>query len=80
MSKKCPHCGSYNTETAVGNWIERGVINAGRGVVSAGAGVIMSIFHPSMGSAAAAKTWQNTKPSEQFKGYHCCNCGKDFSA
>lgn len=27
MSLKCPHCGSYNTEAVISNWVGRDVIN-----------------------------------------------------
>lgn len=81
MSKKCPHCGSYNTEAAVINWVGRGLLNAGRGVLALGAGLIGGIIMPGGGAGAlGSKTWQNTKPTTPFNGYRCCNCGKEFSA
>lgn len=77
MSKKCIHCGSYNTEIAVGNCVERAVVNTGRIMLSLGAGLIGSVFNPNMGGAYAAKTWEGTK-QEKLRKHHCCTCGKDF--
>lgn len=78
MSKKCPHCGSYNTEYAIGNWVKRGFINAGRLVLTAGAGMIGSLSSPNNGKVFSYQVWKNTAPSEFFDGYHCCNCKRDF--
>lgn len=80
MSKKCPHCGSYNTETAVINWVGRGLLHAGRLALSAGAGIVGSIGGPNTGKIAAYQTWRNTEPTTAFEGYRCCECGKEFSA
>ena len=79
MSKKCPYCGSYNTEVSVSNYATRAVINTGRFVIATGASIIASAFSPSAGHAAGHTVMHNTDPGE-FKGHHCCNCGKDFSA
>lgn len=78
MSKKCVYCGSYNTELAVTNLIERGMVNTGRAVLSVGAALAGSIFGPA-GAYFGKRVWETTK-QEKLKGYHCCNCGKDFSA
>ena len=80
MSKKCPYCSSYNTEAAVENWVGRGIVNIGRGGLALLGGVAMSVFHPGGGGHAAHTIWENTKPSESFKGYRCCSCGREFSA
>ena len=79
MSKKCPHCKSYNTEVAVGNWVERGAINAGRVIIAAGAGILGGLVNRAGGGYFATRVWNSTK-QEDLKGYHCCNCGRDFSA
>ena len=78
MSKRCPYCDSYNTELAVTNWVERGVVNTGRAVISVGAALAGSIFGP-YGAYFGKRVWETTK-QEDLKGYHCCNCGTDFSA
>ena len=79
MSKKCPYCGSYNTEISVGNYVGRGLINAGRGAIAIGAHMIGGLFCPSVGTAAGHTAWHNVDPGE-FKEHYCCNCGRDFSA
>lgn len=77
MSKKCPYCKSYNTEAAIGNYVERGVINAGRAALAIGASLIGSLGGPTTGKVFGYGTWKNTDPGE-FKGHHCCECGRDF--
>ena len=79
MSKKCPYCGSYNTEVSVSNYAKRTVVNVGRFALAVGATLIAHSFTPSAGHAAGHTIMHNTDPGE-FKGHHCCNCGKDFSA
>ena len=69
-----------NTETAVVNWIGRGLLHTGRLVVSAGAGVVCSLGGPTIGKVAAYLVCKNTEPKDTVKGYRCCNCGKEFSA
>lgn len=77
MSKKCPYCGSYNTEVSIGNFAGRAIVNTGRAVLTIGASFVCGIFSHSAAHGAAHSVWHNTDPGE-FKGYHCCNCGKDF--
>lgn len=77
MSKKCPHCGSYNTEAAIGNYVGRGLIHIGRGLLAAGAMTVGSIGGPTTGKAAGYTVWKNTEPGA-FHGHRCCNCGKEF--
>lgn len=72
MSKKCPYCGSYNTEVSVSNYATRAVINAGRFVIAAGATIITSAFSPSAGHAAGHTVMHNTDHGE-FKRRHCCD-------
>ncbi len=77
MSKKCPRCGSYNTEVSVGNYAKRGVIDIGRAALAAGAAAAGSVINRTTGMAGAKTVWDNTDPGP-FEGYHCCNCGQDF--
>lgn len=79
MSKKCPHCGSYNTETAISNYVSRGALNAGRAVLALTAGLAATIISPNHGGPTASEVYKKTNPGE-FKGYRCCECGKEFSA
>lgn len=79
MSKKCPYCGSDNTEVSVGNYVERGVVNAGRFTIAAAAAFAMGLVSRSHATHAGVHTYNSMDPGE-FKGHHCCNCGKDFSA
>lgn len=77
MSKRCTHCGSYNTEVAIGNHISRGFINTGRAVLSVSGALVTSVISPSTASAMGAHIWRNTTPGE-FNGHYCCSCGKEF--
>lgn len=77
MSKQCPHCGSYNTDPVVINYIGRGIIHAGRGILAYGAGAVASIFSHSAGHAAAHTVFENTKPGP-FYGHKCNSCGRKF--
>ena len=77
MSKRCPYCGSYNTEVAVLNYAGRFLVNTGRVALTAGAAIVGGLFNHAAGHVAAHNTWEKTDPGE-LKGYHCCNCNKDF--
>ena len=79
MSKKCPYCGSYNTEISIGNYAKRGLLNTGRIAIAAGAAMVVGVFNHTAGHAAAHSILHSPDPGE-LKGYHCCVCGKDFSA
>lgn len=79
MSKKCPHCGSYNTELSVGNYAGRALLQIGRYALAIGAHMVGGLFGPSTGHAAGHSVLHNTELGE-FEGHHFCNCGKDFSA
>lgn len=59
MSKKCPYCGSYNTELSVPNYAKRAAIN-----IAIGAALITSAFNPSVGHASAHAVIHNTDPGE----------------
>lgn len=79
MSKRCPHCGSYNTEISIGNYAGRALLNAGRFALAAVAALTVGLFNQTAGHAAGHSVLHNTDPGD-LKGHHCCNCGKDFSA
>lgn len=77
MSKRCTHCGSYNTEVAFGNHVSRGIINAGRATLSLSGAIAMSVICPTTATSMGVQIWKNTTPGE-FKGHYCCSCGKEF--
>lgn len=77
MSKQCPHCGSYNTETSVNNYVKRGVVNAGRFAIASAAAICMGLFSREHAAHAGVHTYKSLDPGT-FNGNHCCNCGKDF--
>ncbi len=79
MSKKCPYCGSDKTEISIGNYAGRALLNAGRFALAGGAALIVGVFNHTAGHVAAHQIIHNTDLGD-FNGYHCCNCGKDFSA
>lgn len=77
MSKQCPHCGSWNTEVAVGNYVGRGLVNIGRFALAAGATMVVGFFNHTAGHGAGHAVIHNTDPGT-FYGHRCCVCGKEF--
>jgi len=80
MSKKCPHCGSYNTERSVGGTANYLARQTGRLVVSGTASLLVGIFNRSAGQGAGRAMLKNTENwVSGVDQFHCCNCGKDFT-
>lgn len=77
MSKQCPHCGSWNTEAVVANYVGRGLINTGRFALAGAAGMVVGLFARGATGGVATDIWRNTDPGE-FHGHRCCVCGKEF--
>lgn len=79
MSKKCTHCGSYNTEAKVSGKIGYNVVQAVRIATAGGAAIVGGFLGPSTAHAAGHSVMNNTKDwGEDINKHHCCNCGKDF--
>lgn len=78
-NKRCPYCGSRNTEISISNYAVRGIVNTGRGALAIGATMVGSLFGHAAGHVAGHNVIHKTDPGE-LKGHHCNNCGKDFSA
>jgi len=78
MSEQCTCCGSFDTETAYGNYLGRGLLHAGRFVLAAGAACTVGIVSKAAGVAAGAAVMRGTKPSDSFKGNYCNRCHKYF--
>lgn len=79
MSKKCTHCGSYNTETKVSGNIGYGFVQVTRIATAGGAAILGGLFGHAAGHAAGHSVMNNTKDwGENINKHHCCNCGKDF--
>lgn len=78
-NKRCPYCGSLNTEVSLGSYATRGIINAGRGTIAVGAGFLGGLYSRASANYVANKVLKSTDPGE-LKGHHCKNCGKNFSA
>ena len=73
MSKKCPHCGSYNTELKISGNVGYGVVKGAR---IAAAGIALGKY---AGHTAGHSLLNSTKDwGEDMDHHHCCNCGKDF--
>lgn len=77
MSKKCPYCGSYNTDSVYSNYVGRAAVNVGRGILAGGAAIIGSLVNRTAGTALGVQTWKNTDPGV-FHGSVCNNCKKEF--
>jgi hypothetical protein len=74
MSKKCPYCGSYNTEADLGNHAAKAAVNVGRVAISTVAWVFGACVNK--GGHAAVRAWEETDPN--IKTTRCCECGKKF--
>lgn len=73
MSKKCPYCGSYNTETAVINYLGRGLLAVRFFVLSAAilltctsCDVMLYALAYSLGSAASAPSTYSTYTTPSY--------------
>lgn len=79
MSKKCPHCGHYNTELKISGNIEYVAVQAFRAAVVFGTTVTVGLLNKYAGHGASRAMLQNTKGwGDGINRYHCCNCGNDF--
>lgn len=80
MSEKCPHCGSYNTESkTIGKVAYVGVQAARVGAASAAAVAGRLIGQPATGTGGAIMIWRGSKDwGNDICRHHCCECGKDF--
>lgn len=79
MSKQCPYCGSFNTESNVSGNIKYGLVQGVRFVTAATSGLTMGIFNHHLAHGAAHSVLHNTEQwGKNIDRHHCCNCGKDF--
>ena len=79
MSRKCPHCGSYNTELKISGNGGYGVVKGARIAAAGIAHVAGGLFGKYVGNAAGHAVLNSTKDwGEGIDRHHCCNCGKDF--
>lgn len=79
MSKKCPYCGSYNTESKISGYIGYGVVKGARIAAAGIASIAGGLLNKHIGHAAGHSVLNNTKDwGESIDCHHCCNCGKDF--
>ena len=81
MSKKCPHCGSYNTELKVSGNIGYGLVQGARLLTAGVASMAVGLFNHTAGHAAGHSMLHNTESwGKSISRHHCCNpkCGKDF--
>lgn len=79
MSKKCPRCGSYNTESKVSGNIGYGLVQGARYASAAAAYIAGGIFNHAAGHAAGHSVLHGTEDwGKDINRHHCCNCGKDF--
>lgn len=79
MSKQCPHCGSYNTESSISGNVGYGLTQVARFAVAGSAALIVGAFNHTAGHAAGHNIIHNTKDwGEDINRHHCCSCGKDF--
>lgn len=79
MSKKCTHCGSYNTERSVMGTANFALRQAARLSVSAGAVFVVGCFNKTAAHGAGHAMLHNTENwVSGVKQFHCCECGNDF--
>ena len=78
MSKKCTHCGSYNTELKVSGNVGYAFAQGAR-IVAGGAALVAGLFNHSAGHVAGHGVLKNTEDwGKDINRHHCCACGKDF--
>jgi len=79
MSKKCSHCGSYNTErsiTGTANYVFR---QTGRFVIAGGASIVVGIFNKYAGRGVGSGVLRNTESwISGVDQYYCCDCKNKF--
>ncbi len=79
MSKRCPHCGHYNTELYTKGCVEYASKAAARGTVILGVSTIASLFGPGSAKSAGMAMVQNTKSwTENVHRHYCNNCKRTF--
>lgn len=79
MSKRCPYCGSYNTEVSLARYAGRAALQTGRGALILGAMTAAGIFGHGASHAAGHQVMKSTE-LPNLEGHHCCHCGRYFSA
>ena len=81
MSKKCPYCGSYNTELKVTGNVGYGLVQGARLFTAGVASMAVGLFNRSAAHSVGHVVLHNTERwGESIERHHCCNpgCGKDF--
>ena len=79
MSKKCPHCGSYNSESIVSGNIGYGLVQGARYISAGAAYVAVGLFNHGAAHAAGHSVLHGTEDwGDDIDRHHCCNCGRDF--
>jgi hypothetical protein len=76
MSRKCTHCGSYNTDRIVINSIGKGVVEIGRTVIGVAATLGSELLSRGTGKITGRKVEEATRVN--IKCFHCNDCGNDF--
>lgn len=79
MSKKCPHCGSYNTESKVSGNIGYGLVQGARFICAGAAYAAVGLFNRGAAHAAGHSVLHGTEDwGDDIDRHHCCKCGRDF--
>ena len=79
MSKKCPHCGSYNTESKVSGNIGYGLVQGARFICAGAAYAAVGLFNHGAAHAAGHSVLHGTEDwGDDIDRHYCCNCGRDF--
>ena len=76
MSRKCPYCGSYNTDRKVASTIGKGILDVGGGVIT-----LVATFGSELLSRGTGKITANNMQKAlktDIKCFHCNECGLDF--
>ena len=76
MSRRCPHCGSYNTDRKVGNTIGKGILDVGSGIIT-----LVATFGSELLSRGTGKITANNMQKalkNHIECFHCNSCNSDF--
>ena len=76
MSRRCPHCGFYNTDRKVGDTIGKGILDVGSGIIT-----LVATFGSELLSRGTGKITPNNVRKVlklRIDCFHCNVCGIDF--
>ena len=79
LKKKCPYCGSRNTELKICGYVGYGVVRTIATTATVVAGVATTPLGSFISNATSNAVQRGVENwGDSIDRHHCCNCGKDF--